>query len=447
MNPEFKRNLWLQISPARLVLMPALIALALATAFSLLPRPGAIMLSLSVFCFAILTIICGLFQAGNALSQEFIDGTWDSQRMSALTPWQMTWGKLFGGTIYAWYGGIMLLAIAGFCSFEPMDIILIKGVGLICTALIVHISALLSVLLAHRTNPGGNSRLNLGGLAILFLLLLLAFFNVGRRLDATSMLWWRQDWNSLHFMIATLAFLAVWALIGLWEMMRRELMLRNRVWWWPVFLSFWLIWKAGFVQDSLQSQQLWDPFLISKTWASYFASSAIVIGLSGYLLLFTVRKDQGMWLRLLAASRSKRLWQHLESGWLISFIIAIGLGTVAVFLSQDVIANLILFLGVCAFVARDIVWIFWLNLVITNPRRTTAAALVSLIVAYGLLPFLFPVGEVGHIFLFMPLSSITRGIHSSGYLTSLTPLADALIQAALCIGLFYRRWRSLFHHS
>ncbi|MDR0477725.1 MAG: hypothetical protein LBH14_07325 [Desulfobulbaceae bacterium] len=451
MNPEFKRNLWLEISPAHLVLMPTLIVLValLVTVSSPLSSAETALFYLSVYGFIAITILWGFFQAGNSLSQEFIEGTWDSQRLSALTPWQMIWGKLFGGTIYAWYGGVILLAIAGFCALQlehSLTEALIKGIGLICVALIVHISALLPILLARRKRSGSNSRVGLVGLCVLLLLVIFSFHGLPESLTTSSpLLWWGYNCNPLNFTVATLVFLAIWGLIGLWETMRRELMLPNRLWGWPLFLLFWLTWSAGFVQGR-------------ESWPSFFAGASIAIGLSGYLLLFTVRKDQGMWLRLIAANRSKRLPRHLELGWLVSLVIAVGLGIVAVLLSSDVIPNLIIFLCCCAFVARDIAWIFWLHLVVSNSSRAEGAAVVSLAVAYGLLPLLFRFG--GHLSLFIPplshsipvtaLAAATTGgfaIHGSIDSTSLITLASALIQAALCVWLFYLRWRSLFFPS
>ena len=450
MNPEFKRNLWLEISPMRLVLMPALIGLALAAFASLKPDETArTALTLSLLGFFAITIVWGCVQAQNALSREVTEGTWDGQRMSALTPWQMAWGKLFGSTIYTWYGGLMLLAIAGFSAdyspapieflpeqigYSPAQKIFILGCGLISTALIVHALALARALQTHRKRPGSNLRFPiLPFLLLLFLLYL--FYELSSwhfHLMGRSVLWWGHHWDRQILFATTLVFMAPWALIHLWETMRRELMLPNRVWWWPLFLLFWLIWSAGFVRGQ---EEQYSPFFFDG-WYSFFAVWAIAVGFSVYILLFSARKDQGMWLRLIAACQNpnKRLLQHLEPGWLISFLIAVGLGSVAVILSPDPIPRLMTLLCTVAFIVRDIIWILWLNLA-RNARRAEGAALVSLIVAYGLLPLLFRSGEVS--LLLPPLPDAPSSV-------ALLILANALIQAAFCAGLFYNRWRQMF---
>jgi len=437
MNPEFKRNCWLEISTARLVLMPLLIGLALGPFAKSLDLLTSAALYLSFSGFVALTICWGSFQAGKAFPQEFREGTWDSQRMSALTPWQMVWGKLFGSTLYAWYGGAILLVLGGGSALwrdhPPMQIVALIF-GMICMALIVHASALMRALLNRRKRPDSDRHSSFGGLFSLVLLFSLLMWGINSvlRIGHFSLrdieepiLWWGRHWDLLNFTTVTLFSLALWALIGLWETMRRELMLHNRVWWWPLFLLFWLIWSAGFVP----SQEDWHPF---------FAGWSLAVGFTGYVLLFAVRKDQGMWLRIIAASRNpnKQLLQHLEPGWLTSFLIAIGLGFVAVLLSPEKISYLITLLCGCAFVARDVAWVLWLNLE-PNSRRADGAALVSLAVAYYLLPALF---KSNIAFFHPPLPDVST---TSALLT----LFFASIQAVLCGVLFYNRWRSVFHFS
>ena len=444
MNPEFKRNLWLEITPTRLALMPILIGLALMTVASLKSDPlkpddvALAIFKLSFYGFFACAVIWGCFLAGRALALEFSEGTWDSQRMSTLTPWQMAWGKLFGSTLYAWYGGIMLLVIAGISALQldnSFAQIFTLICGLICIAIILHALTLAHGLQARRKKPDGASRLAGAFLPLLFLILCLpvlaamGFFDYGL-LGTKTILWWGHDWDQQNLVVMTLIFLTLWMLVYLWETMRRELMLPNRVWWWPLFLLFWIIWSAGFVPT--------DPEVPSKIyWTGFFAIWTIIVVFSGYVLLFDARKDQGMWLRLIAARKNpnKRLLQHLEPGWLFSFFIAIGLGIIDVCLFPETFFNLITLLCVCAFVARDVAWILWLNLS-KNIRRAEGAALVSLAVAYGLLPLLFRSGN--HFSFFLPPFPGTSNLEA------LLVLFAALLQAIASVALFYNRWRSVF---
>ena len=42
---------------------------------------------------------------------EIRDRTWDGQRLSSLGAGTMIWGKLFGSTIFNWFGGAICLAV------------------------------------------------------------------------------------------------------------------------------------------------------------------------------------------------------------------------------------------------------------------------------------------------------------------------------------------------
>lgn len=42
---------------------------------------------------------------------EIADRTWDFQRLSALTPWSMTWGKLLGASSLAWLCALTGMAV------------------------------------------------------------------------------------------------------------------------------------------------------------------------------------------------------------------------------------------------------------------------------------------------------------------------------------------------
>ena len=101
MNPEFQRNLWLELTPRRMhpdgrrcwrcVFFAAALAGGRSAARRL--RRAALYLSSSSWSGARATRRCSVVG-------EIRDRTWDGQRLSSLGARQMTWGKLFGSTIY-----------------------------------------------------------------------------------------------------------------------------------------------------------------------------------------------------------------------------------------------------------------------------------------------------------------------------------------------------------
>lgn len=112
-NPELQRNLWETITPTKLIVMPVILILI----FFITGSASQLYMT-SIILFYIITIMVGSYLAGEEIPNEVQEKTWDWQRMSALTPLQMTIGKLFGSTIYQWYGGIICLVVLIYSSFQ-----------------------------------------------------------------------------------------------------------------------------------------------------------------------------------------------------------------------------------------------------------------------------------------------------------------------------------------
>lgn len=112
LNPEFHRYLWLNFSPFRLIIMPlVLVSILYIAALSDLKIWPATVFRSAINLYGIIIFLWGNYAAAAALSKDMQAQTWDFQKMSALSPWQLTIGKLFGATSYVWYGGIILLII------------------------------------------------------------------------------------------------------------------------------------------------------------------------------------------------------------------------------------------------------------------------------------------------------------------------------------------------
>jgi len=97
MNPEFRRNLILHLSPHRLIAMPTVLGAFVLVVYTLQDRSfdwgtGLV----AEFAYYFFTFLWGTKLAAESIVGEVVDGTWDQQRMSAMRPWRMAWGKLFG---------------------------------------------------------------------------------------------------------------------------------------------------------------------------------------------------------------------------------------------------------------------------------------------------------------------------------------------------------------
>ncbi|KOR27669.1 hypothetical protein TI03_06390 [Achromatium sp. WMS1] len=133
-NPEFRKNIQLHLNPAKLVMMPIVLGMIFFAIYLYNTHSNQhhwyqvdtrayianIMQIYSLTLFGILVFIWGTKMAVDSLIGEFNDKTWDSQRMTAIGPWNLVWGKLFGGTLFSWYGGVIcLLVFATSAMFNP----------------------------------------------------------------------------------------------------------------------------------------------------------------------------------------------------------------------------------------------------------------------------------------------------------------------------------------
>ena len=122
MNPELRRNLWLEVSMHRLIAMPAVLGMGFLVVASINDLPWQQRVSWAALTvYFVLTLYWGTRLAADAISDEVRGKTWDLQRMSALGPWYMTWGKLFGATVFAWYGETRLLQIEQTAAIADID--------------------------------------------------------------------------------------------------------------------------------------------------------------------------------------------------------------------------------------------------------------------------------------------------------------------------------------
>jgi len=118
-NPELQRNIWSEISLSRLIIMPVIVAFSflLIYIFSYDFRSFVdFSRNWSFLLFIILVFLWGNRAVSGSVVKEVQRQTWDNIRLTAISPLQLTIGKLFGSTIYTWYGA--LYAVAGYVYFS-----------------------------------------------------------------------------------------------------------------------------------------------------------------------------------------------------------------------------------------------------------------------------------------------------------------------------------------
>ncbi len=430
-NPELRRNLWLEFSLHRLIAAPVVIALIALLIVSAGRDVLETLTAASAFGYVAAVLLWGTRLAGGSVVEEARDRTWDAQRMSSITPWRMTWGKLLGAPSFAWYCGIILLLIFMFAGSTVHVPVLRYTALMLCGAILLHAVALNGSVLAARK---GLARRGTGTVLILFFLFmwLVPGLNALGNMDKT-VAWWGASLPQLDFALGTAAAFGAWAVLGAYRSMCNELEIRTTPWALPAFILFTAAYFAGFPLRDIHSAA--EP----QAFFGVMATGVIVAMVFSYSLLFAERGGATEWQRLRARVQARQwrralqelpLWLvALAVGLMMAFAASVSGGKGGGFLRQFGTAPIALML----FAVRDAA-IFQFFALARQPRRVEAATLFYLMLLYGLLPGLlaaFGADIVAQLIL-PPLS---RSL-------SFTTVVMAL-QAATAIALAYARWRRI----
>ena len=155
MNPELQRNLWLEASPFRLAQTAGLLLLVFA-ATSLAPIGLATSSGVALALYWFFAVLWGTRSAALSVVAEIRERTWDGQKLSAIDPFEMMWGKLFGATAANWFGALLclLFILAPAWRDEGAGAAITYGVILLALGVFAQALALLSSLVLIRRNTG-----------------------------------------------------------------------------------------------------------------------------------------------------------------------------------------------------------------------------------------------------------------------------------------------------
>ncbi|MCI5139655.1 MAG: hypothetical protein D3922_14880, partial [Candidatus Electrothrix sp. AR1] len=181
--------------------------------------------------------------------------------MTAIGPWNLVWGKLFGSTLYAWYGGLfcLLVFVVAFFSapkpFRFLDLLLF----LLFAGVFVQ-STLLAFILMEFAKNRDLGKLNLSSYSvagILFSLTLLPFAIGAHDADNTT-LWYSIELHPMRMLLSSALFFCLWGIIGFYRAMRKELQFDTGPWVWTLFVLSLMLYASGFVTKKTNAWSLHD---------------------------------------------------------------------------------------------------------------------------------------------------------------------------------------------
>ena len=376
MNPELQRNLWLDATPRKLAFVAAGVAGVFAAVWLLDRGRHAYAVTLAgSLVFFVTALVWAPRAARASVTDEVRGGSWDFQRLCALSPWEMTWGKLAGATARLWTGAAAGLALAALqlastSSLRQAGFWVLVALGLAVT---LQASGLATGLIdVRRARASGRP---LSGRAPGLLLLMLGLFSlavlvwvrarVGQALAGLALhartgapptppVWWfGHGFGPLGFAALSLLVLAAWALVWAWRLMRLELQFVNAPWVWAGFLAFAGLYVFGF-----------DPGdAVANTGATRLSSAATTWAALAYIAAFAEPADRVRARQFGAALRGRqpaRMLSHLPLPALPSLLaLAAGLLVAGLHARDGDPGPALGVLAALAFFARDLGIVAW----------------------------------------------------------------------------------------
>lgn len=422
-NPEFERNLVLELTPQRLFMMPVTLGgifflIYLVTRNIGFAQPLA---SASAGIFSILVFGLGLRAVSESIASEVEARTWDFQKMSAIGAWKMAWGKLIGSAIFLWYGGLLCLLVyfSVYPRLEnppPLYATLTMFLG---GGLMAHAAAFLMSLDAVLSGRKGGRLASLL-ISLVFITYSLNFLSHRAGFGAAPRYieWFGITLNSWQVITATiLAFLA-WGLLGCYRALQVELAYRTSPNAWAAFTIFSMIYAAGFVPSGNSAA------FPARTF------TALMIGLVfTYWQLLTEKKNLVRLRKMAETLKEVQVGRvyALSPRWLVSLFISLGAALLfyfaAVSISLDgaqqvlslfsrgpsqTLANNLTSLSLTGvsliiFAVRDCALVLALAVMRRGSKSAEKAAAVYLLLLYLVAPLIFSTVGLGAInALFLP---------------------------------------------
>lgn len=448
-NPELQRNIWENITPTKLIVMPIVLFLIFLLAGS------AVNIGITaLIMFYIITVMVGAYLAGEEVPNEIQERTWDWQRMSAMTPWQITIGKLLGSTIYQWYSGFICILAFVYSAITIKIDFFVALQMIISMILVATFFQSFSMVLGinAREMPIRIRRFLIIAILLGLAMLLISIFTImsiadyfERRIHPEEWIEPKIQWFFIklpvitHFMIG-LIFLNFWSLIGLYRSFRTEMYYFNGPEFFTSFLIMTPFYFSGYLFN-IPDITLFAYLTLLFTGITIFAyQTALLTAFIDKMEIITFRRlffylEQKNWKKV---GYDLPLWLIALSIEIISslvalvffFISSVELGKIDEAFSQKILFFLLV--G-CLFVVRDIGIFMYNNF--TQGKNAIGLTLTYLFILYYVFPGVLSLSGNEHLIpAFYPFS------FNSDFQITATNTIIPLIQTIIVILMVRNAW-------
>lgn len=421
LNPEFQRQLYLECSQARLIGIPSVLGIVFVFTYFMDDKHlGDTSSKTALILFLLISFIWGARQAVDSIMEENRERTWDTQRLSALGPWEMTWGKLCGSTVMVWYGGIICLLIYALSTGNQagLSALIFFCIG---SALLVQNGSLLLGLLATQHHQSKSGSILLFAIVVFFAISP-AFIELtdfaSHSKSATTHLWYGFIIDSTRFYQVSLLLAIAWCAIGNYRLMAQELGLRTQPWVWLGFSGFLIFYLGGLLPSSIFSLEL----------ATFLVGSGLT-----YIGVLVEPNDPmriKRFVTYLFQGNRQRALQELPIWWL-SFGFTLPAGALLSLSGEPAsdFSDMLHFypLAMALILLRDCGIYLYFSYG-KNPQRALSLTLLSGVLLYGVIPIMLHTSWLAAAFFPLWAESTT------------TAVSFALLQAGIILHLLYRRW-------
>lgn len=406
MNPELQRNFWIELTDRRIALMVVIVACVLVVAMSSGDWRSAG--STAEMMFYGIVVFWGTRCAAQSVVEEIANKTWDGQRLSAIRPWTMVWGKLFGSTVLAWVGGALCLGVILYSAARTggADNLLKQALYFVTIGLIAQAAALLASLVAVRRRMM-HSRFDVFLYQLAGLIAAVIVWRVWQTADPDSMYrtwtggvdafavsavwWWGRSIDPILFYAVSLVAFAAWVLLGNYRVMRRELQVQNGPWVWLAFLAFLIVYAGGF--------DFWRNYIREDSWQIGLRAvqAGMATALVTYAMALVEPKEIVFYRWLIERFRKGEFGTLLARfpAWGYAYLTLAALGTLAIFTLPWTLAEQVnlyggpmIVLAALGFVLRDCAVFMAMGLGQVG-KKSDIAALAILALLYVFIPGMF----------------------------------------------------------
>lgn len=406
MNPELLRNMWVELTERRVTLMVVIVACILLVAIS--PGDWSSAAFTAELVFYAVVVVWGTRCAAQSVVEEIGNKTWDGQRLSAIRPWTMVWGKLVGSTMLAWIGGAMCFGVIVYATIRAGGGSTVVNLALyfLTIGVLSQAAALLASLVAVRRRMS-HSRFDVFLYQLAGLIAALLVWRVWQTADPTSVFrrltggidafavsevwWWGGSYDPGTFYVASLVAFVFWTLLGNYRVMRRELQVQNGPVVWLVFLGFLAAYAGGF--------DFWRNYIREP--ASMMGMRAVQAGIAvtvvTYVMALVEPKEVIAYRWLIERFRHWQFGALLSRfpAWCYAYLVLTGLGVTAILTlpwsiaeSANIYGGPMIVLAALGFVLRDCAIFMAMGLGQVG-KRSDIAALAILALLYVFMPGMF----------------------------------------------------------